>query len=143
MIAIQQRKKKRKLATPRELDRYPRNVKVDFRNCAVETLKNYITHYNLSAPEDSSHATLAGIVAKHFHSDLEASEEEIVPNFVNYVLEYNGGNIATTTTTQKQRTRKLVTTVTLNQREVSCALLTIYLYTLRGGNVWECEVNIM
>ena len=120
MIALEQRKKKRKLAPPRELDRYPRNIKVDFRNCELATLKNYISHYNLTAPENATHAVLAAIVAKHFNSDLEASEEEIVPNFVNYVLEYNGGNIATTTTTQKQRSKKVVAAITLTPKEV-CA----------------------
>lgn len=41
---------------------------------------------------DCSHAELAGIVAKHFESKLDATEEEILPSFVEYVLAYSGGN---------------------------------------------------
>lgn len=42
---------------------------------------------------DCSHAELAAIVARHYESKLDASEEEIVPSFVEYVMAYSGGNL--------------------------------------------------
>lgn len=118
MIAQQLRNKKRKLVVPRDIDRYPRNVKVDFRNCSAKTLKNYVAHYGLKIPSECSTEQMASAVAKHFQGDLNVTEEEVVPNFVQYVLEYNGGNIATATGSSKTRSRKTVTTVTLQQKEV-------------------------
>lgn len=42
---------------------------------------------------DCSHAELAAIVARHYESKLDASEEEIVPSFVEYIMAYSGGNL--------------------------------------------------
>jgi len=78
---------------PRILDRYPENIRADFRNCSAKSLKSYISRYSLNAREDASVPEMASIVAKHFDQGMDAREEDIIPNFVNFILNYNGGNV--------------------------------------------------
>uniref|UniRef100_A0A7S3LLV4 PHD-type domain-containing protein n=1 Tax=Aplanochytrium stocchinoi TaxID=215587 RepID=A0A7S3LLV4_9STRA len=89
---IRQRKMRR-LEMPRILDRYPENIRADFRNCSAKSLKSYISRYSLNAREDASVPEMASIVAKHFDQGMDAREEDIIPNFVNFILNYNGGNV--------------------------------------------------
>lgn len=122
MIALDVlREKKRKLIPPRELDRYPKNIRVDFRNCSVETLKNYLEHFGIKPPVGSTRAELANLVAKHFDKDLEVEDEEVLPSFVQFILEYNGGNIATPAPREKRSKRSTTLNFLSLQKEVSQA----------------------
>uniref|UniRef100_A0A7S2SE11 PHD-type domain-containing protein n=2 Tax=Mucochytrium quahogii TaxID=96639 RepID=A0A7S2SE11_9STRA len=75
---------------PRELDRYPSNIRADFRSCAPATLHRYIEHYNLDVHNDGCVSELASVVASHFDMGLEVVEEDIVTNFVKFIDAYPG-----------------------------------------------------
>jgi len=79
---------------PRVLDRYPRHVAVDFRGCPSASLRKYVRHFDFgnSVNLEGSHTELAAAVARHYDKQLDASEEEILPAFVEYVMAYSGGN---------------------------------------------------
>jgi len=91
---------------PRVLDRYPENIKADFRNCSAKALRSYISRYNLHSRDEASVPEMASVVARHFDKDMEAREEDIIPNFVNFILNYNGGNIESKSKSRSERYRR-------------------------------------
>jgi len=78
---------------PRDIDRYPRSVLVDFRRCQFGTLKKYCARYDIVDNTASAQpAELAACVAKHFEKQLQVEEEAVLKSFTEYVLNYSGGN---------------------------------------------------
>ena len=78
---------------PREIDRYPLTVPVDFRRCSVQTLKRYCAKYDLDCVSSMQHAELASLVAKHFQKDFALSNEQAVLKSVSeYIFSFSGGN---------------------------------------------------
>eukprot|EP00514_Thraustochytrium_sp_LLF1b_P005690 CAMPEP_0184527978 /NCGR_PEP_ID=MMETSP0198_2-20121128/11526_1 /TAXON_ID=1112570 /ORGANISM="Thraustochytrium sp., Strain LLF1b" /LENGTH=323 /DNA_ID=CAMNT_0026919753 /DNA_START=370 /DNA_END=1338 /DNA_ORIENTATION=+ len=73
---------------PRELERYPLNVAVDFRACETSTLKKYLSKYGIDDGNTSSATAMARKVAKHFDENLEVTEEKVISRFAQYINEY-------------------------------------------------------
>lgn len=77
---------------PRDIDRYPRNVIVDFRRCQASTLKKYCQKYDLQPHSSVPEAELPSLVARHFHSEMQVKEDSVLRKFAEYTLSYSGGN---------------------------------------------------
>ena len=76
------------LLAPRPLDRYPDSLIVDWRKVSTATLERFCRHFRISQFPDMKHAELARIVAVHFEKRMEHSEDEIVPQFVEYLMSF-------------------------------------------------------
>ena len=74
---------------PRALDRYPSTVLVDWRKVPISTLERFCRHFRLTpSTHNLSHAELARIVAAHFESHMESNEDEVLPQFVEFVMSH-------------------------------------------------------
>ncbi|GBG29645.1 Inhibitor of growth protein 3 [Hondaea fermentalgiana] len=76
------KRKKEVQLLPRELDRYPRSVRADFRAC------EYAKRYSLDVRDGSSTTELASIVGRHYASHLDVAEDEVIHRFVKYTHNY-------------------------------------------------------
>ena len=78
---------------PREIDRYPQSVPVDFRRCSVQSLKRYCAKYNIDNASSMQQAELASAVARHFQKDFAIpNEEAVLKALTEYAFSYSGGN---------------------------------------------------
>jgi hypothetical protein len=81
----------RKSLPPRELDRYPDSVLIDWRVCSVETLEKFARHFRLrNVGPNLGRAELARLVASHYEEQLEVNEDEVIPQFVEYLMAIEG-----------------------------------------------------
>lgn len=81
-----------KIPPPRDVDRYPHTLAVDFRRCDAETLRKYCARFGLD-PSSLPFPELACVVAKHFQERKSHQEETaILRHFVEFVFSYSGGN---------------------------------------------------
>ena len=56
--------------------------------------------------DSTSRDDLASTVATHFHDELDADEDEVIPRFVKFMMNYNGGNDANVLAKQKAQQKK-------------------------------------
>ena len=77
---------------PRDIDRYPHSIIIDFRRLQLPTLKKYCAKYELDSISSLPATELACLVAKHFQQDLQVKEDFVLKNFTEYTLSYSGGN---------------------------------------------------
>jgi len=77
---------------PRDIDRYPRDLVIDFRRCPVATLRKYCAKFDIENVQSLPPAELAGIVARHFKANNAVREEATLKTFTEFVLSYSGGN---------------------------------------------------
>lgn len=78
---------------PRELDRYPETVVVDFRRCDLKTLKKYCVRFEIDLLPSMQIADMAAAVARHFQKDLPiVNEEATLQAFCDNSFSFAGGN---------------------------------------------------
>lgn len=100
------RRRKARAERVRVMDSYPSTVTCDFRDVEDSTLRRYIREYAVDGTDSTSRDELASTVATHFNDELDADEDEVIPRFVKFMMNYNGGNDANVLAKQKAQQKK-------------------------------------
>lgn len=76
---------------PRELDRYPKTIRADFRACEPSTLKRCAEHLAVELRPGWTATEAASGVARAYRDAEVPSEGEVICNFVSFVHSYQDG----------------------------------------------------